>query len=690
MKPTTAAGAIAALALSGAGTVQAQPGSSGNSLATEIVIVTGSEAAIENARAELAQVPGGTTLIDVSELGERSVANMADALRYVPGVWAVSPTGDDNIFFSSRGSNLDATNYDMNGIKMLQDGLPVTTAGGDNHNRMIDPLAARYANIARGANAVSFGASTLGGAVNFVTPTARDGAANSLSLTAGSHGQMTGRLTLGRNFSDTADALITIEGKSWDGYRDHNDQDRGGIYANAGWQLSDAWSTRVYLTAVNNNSELTNALTRAQFDANPDQAESATVGNFQVDVDTVRLANKTTWRIDTDRSLEFGFSFEDQSLFHPIVWSPFFSLLIDRDHSDAGAMARYRQRVGDHELVFGLNHGNSDVSGGHYSHVAAVPTNLWARVATAATTTELFALDRWSVSDQTTFVLAVQAVSAERESRSVPVPSGAISNPRASYDRINPRVGVIHAINPGLTFYGNLSSLYEPPTTFQLQDNVAGGSATLKAMQGTVLEAGFRGESSHTNGSFYWDVALYHAGIDDEILSVDDPMAPGTSLSTNIDSTVHAGIEAIFRSSHSIGNRGGQLEPLVSMTVNEFSFDGDATWGNNTLPGAPDYFVRGELIYRSPAGFFAGPTFDRVGDRWADFANSYRVDGYTLLGLRGGYSKDRWRAFIDIRNLTDKTYAAYHSVRDVAAPGAAVLYRGEPLAAYVGFEFSLD
>jgi iron complex outermembrane receptor protein len=100
--------------------------------------------------------------------------------------------------------------------------------------------------------------------------------------------------------------------------------------------------------------------------------------------------------------------------------------------------------------------------------------------------------------------------------------------------------------------------------------------------------------------------------------------------------------------------------------------------------------LKGELIYRSPEGFFAGPTFDRVSQRWADFSNSYRVDGYTLLGLRGGYSQDRWRVFVDIRNLTDKDHVAYHNVRDVAAPDTALLYRGEPLSAYVGFEIALD
>src|SRR5690606_32729926 len=108
--------------------------------------------------------PGAVTIVDNDALYQRNVSSLADMLRYVPGIWAVSNSGTDSMFFSSRGSNLDATNYDMNGIKLLQDGLPVTTADGNNHNRIIDPLSSHYASVARGANALTYGASTLGGA----------------------------------------------------------------------------------------------------------------------------------------------------------------------------------------------------------------------------------------------------------------------------------------------------------------------------------------------------------------------------------------------------------------------------------------------------------------------------------------------------------------------------------------------
>ena len=50
---------------------------------------------IEQAEQEQAVTPGGVTLVDGEDLQERSVSNMSDLLRFVPGVWAESGWGSD-------------------------------------------------------------------------------------------------------------------------------------------------------------------------------------------------------------------------------------------------------------------------------------------------------------------------------------------------------------------------------------------------------------------------------------------------------------------------------------------------------------------------------------------------------------------------------------------------------------------
>jgi iron complex outermembrane receptor protein len=645
------------------------------------VVVTAPKKAAEPTRralqAEQAATPGAVTLVEAEELSQRNVTRLADALRYVPGLWVASGSTADSTYFSARGSNLDATGYDGNGIKLLVDGLPVTAADGNNHNRDVDPLSARYIVVARGANALTYGASTLGGAIDFISPTGRDGAPTELRVSGGSHGQVQGRLTVG-GASGAFDGLLSIETQRSDGWREHQRQARTGLYANAGWDLGSGLQTRFYATAIDNEQQLTSALTRAQLQADPSQSDAAAAGNYRYDVTTRRLANKTTWTIDANRRLSVGVSVEEQELYHPIVYAPpFFSLLIDTTQRNLGGMLRYEHRIGQHELLAGLNTGRTRVSGGNYRYAPATgPLQRFATTDNHAHSTEVFAVDRWQFAPGWTAVWGAQAVTAGREVRG----AGGV---KGDFDSFNPRVGLIRQLTPDAQLFANLSRLYEAPTLYELQDDASGQGRALDAMHGTVVEVGTRGSDKAGRHSWRWDVAMYWAQLQDEILSRDAPQAPGTSLSVNVDRTVHAGIEALLGARLWLGG-GHHIEPLLNLTVNHFRFDGDATYGRNTLPAAPAYALKGELLWRHAGGFFAGPTFDLVGRRWADFANTYRVSGYTLWGLRAGFEADRWEVYAEARNLADKTHVSQLSVRDQASASAAILTPGEPRSFYVG------
>jgi iron complex outermembrane receptor protein len=578
----------------------------------------------------------------------------------------------------------------------------VTTADGNNHNRVIDPLTARYASVARGANALTYGASTLGGAIDFVSPTARNSAPLSVFLDGGSFGSLNGRVTIG-SAGERVDGLLTVEGRNFDGYRDHSSQERFGLYGNVGWQPSATTNVQLFGTYVNNDLRLPGALTRDEVEADPDQASAAALdGDYGKVVKTARVAAKVTKSFGANGSLSAGLSYEGQSLFHPIVSQIFvdfdgagpappvevFSLLVDTDHRDLGAMLRYDRRLGAHDLLAGLNFGKGSVEGGNYRNLHGQPNGLAESYDSNSDSTEAFAMDRWRISDRWTAVFGAQVVSAAREVLVTNALTGAVTHPDDRYTTVNPRAGVIASLNGAGELYGNVSRLFEAPTTFQIIDDVRGGNETLDPMSGTVAEVGWRSGTSESPGTRWaWDVTLFYARISDEILSMDDPNAPGNSLVTNIDKTTHAGLEALLGASFAIGGA-HRLDPRVSFTLNQFHFANDAAWGDNRLPAAPTYAARGEVLYRHRSGFYAGPTFDLIGERYVDFANLYTVDGYGLMGLRAGLSGRRWEVFGELRNLFDADYIATVSVLDVAGPRARVLYPGAPLSAYVGARFS--
>lgn len=567
------------------------------------------------------------------------------------------------------------------------DGLPVTAADGNNHNSFIDPLTARYAVIARGANAMTYGASTLGGAINFISPTART-TDNQVYLSAGSHGTVQSNVTGGVVYGDF-DALFTVEQRSYDGFRGHQEQQRGGVYANTGWQISDTVENRFYLTYVDNDQQLPGALTQAQFDDDPYQASPANIsGNFLYNVEKWRVANRTEWKLSDISNLVVGFSFEDQSLYHPIVENPFFSLLIDNDQATVGTTVRYDKQLGNHDVLLGLNYGETRVKGGDYEHSGGIRGARSSKVDNKADNLEVFAMDRWHFAERWTLVYGAQAVTGTREVDNVAIPAGTERNPKADYESINPRLGAIYQLADRSELFANVSKLYEAPTLYQLEDDVQASDETLDAMQGVVGEVGTRGKVPLGRASKWnWEVSFYYAQIKDEILSIDDPNASGTSLATNVDDTIHAGVEALISASFALGDSAHRIEPLLSMTYNDFTFDNDPEYGNNQLPVAPTFFIRGEVMYRHGNGFFVGPTFDIVDDRYGDFANNKEIDGYELLGLRTGVARDSWEVYLEGRNLTDKAYVANVNVSDNEAVNPVRIQAGEPRSVYAGIRF---
>ncbi|MNP48552.1 TonB dependent receptor [compost metagenome] len=75
-----------------------------------------------------------------------------------------------------------------------------------------------------------------------------------------------------------------------------------------------------------------------------------------------------------------------------------------------------------------------------------------------------------------------------------------------------------------------------------------------------------------------------------------------------------------------------------------------------------------------------------------DYANSYYADPYALFGATLGYNapKGDWQTWVDMRNLTDKHYAATVTPGyDDKGQDAARSTPGEGMAVYVGVSWSL-
>ena len=135
---------------------------------------------VQQALRDIQQTPGGVAIVPAEAYRNSTVANtIKDVLDYVPGVFAQPKWGDDTRL-SIRGSGL-SRNFHLRGVQLYMDGIPINTADGYGDFQEIDPTAYKYVAVYKGANALQFGANSLGGAINFVTPTGRDPFPNGVS-----------------------------------------------------------------------------------------------------------------------------------------------------------------------------------------------------------------------------------------------------------------------------------------------------------------------------------------------------------------------------------------------------------------------------------------------------------------------------------------------------------------------------
>jgi len=633
------------------------------------------------ARAELALTPGGVETVAAERFLRGRASTLEDTFALSPGVVAQSRFGSDEARLSIRGSGLQRT-FHGRGLRLLQDGVPLNLADGGFDMQALEPLSAAYVNVWRGGNALATGASTLGGAIDYVSRTGREGPRGFLRLEAGSAGYL--RTTAaGGGARGAGDGYVSLTHQQQDGFRRHARQSNQRLFANAGWRHGPEAETRLFLTAVRTDSELPGNLTRAQLRADPRQAAAGNlVLDQKRDFDLLRLAAKTTRRTgSTVWDLTAAWTYKD--LDHPIFQ------VIDQLSNDAllGATATHHGTIADrpHRLRAGVLFTRGRTDAANFVNAAGRRGPRVAATTQTATNLEAFAEDQLAIGRGWTLVLGASAASNRRENDQVFGPTPAYD---LTYRRVLPKAG-LRWDGRDLQVFANVSGSYEPPSFSEtLTLNTA-----REAQTATTFEFGTRG----TRGPVRWDATAYHAALRRELLALDHDNNPATPAATvNADRTTHAGLELALEADLLGGAWDAPAAPAhrlvlrAAWTWGQFRFDDDPRYGRNTLAGLPPHLIRGELQWESASGWYAGPWFEWVPKRtWIDFRNTFAADPYTLVCVRAGRRTPRGFAwFVEARNLADRRYAATTGViEDAAGRDQAQFLPGNGRSVYAGLEY---
>lgn len=637
----------------------------------------------EEAIRELATVPGAVTVVNDDYKNSTPANTIKDVLDYVPGVF-VQPKWGDDTRLSVRGSGL-SRNFHLRGLNLYMDGIPINTADGFGDFQELDPSAFRYAEIYKGANGQRFGATSLGGAINFVTPTGRDAGPFSASVDFGSFGFRRLQASAG-GASGAYDFFVTGAAQEQEGFREHSDGEAARLHANLGIRISPDAETRFYLNANDVEQNIPGAVNKKSALSSPETARQSNIdGDNERNIDTIRFANKTTMRVAPGTVVEFGAFALDRHLMHPIYqW-------LDWEYFDYGGFARVMNEttIAGHKnrLLVGVNQHNGTVEAVNYANDFGEKGDLRASTDNTSTNTTAYIENAFYVMPDVALVAGTQFFHATRESDDKFLSNGDSSGEN-SYTTWNPKAGLLWEVDPNWQVYANVARSAEAPSFGENTSNT--GAAFEADLQTAVTyEIGTRGRRP----DYSWDLALYRSNIDKELLCLDGELS-GSCTVRNADKTIHQGVEigfgvSMLKGMLSEGRDPDRLWLNLAYTYNDFRYDDDTAFGDNELPGAPNHFIRAELLYKHPSGFFFGPNIEWVPEAYyVDSANTTKTESYALLGLKGGYDAgEAFSIYVEGRNLTDEAYIASTSIAYEATPDSELFEPGSGRAIYAGMKY---
>lgn len=662
---------------------------------------------MEEAAARLAQVPGGTNVVDMRRPLQGRVASNQDVLAYQPGVYAQS-AGNEGVKISIRGSGINrAPGAHASGLYTMLDGLPLTGPGGTPYE-LLEPLWVDHVEVLRGANGFDRGALALGGAIDYVSHTGYDAPLLQVRYATGSHGYQQRQVSSGQVLGDF-DYYVSLTDSNADGYQDHTRSQSKGLIGNFGYRFNPNLETRFYLRYRETDNDLAGRVTKRSIEHDPRAANPAYVSrdDRRKQPGSTFVGNKTTYYLDDDSSIQAGLVYHDYPM--DLREGP---NRLKVAYSDVSGTLDYKRR----DSLWGLESRSTlglrvtkHLPNDGASEFVRIPTGNTANYAPGTrirnftyqgSDTVLHVGNDLEIADDLWLTTGLAAIYTRRES-AVTYPEGGGKTSLGDWDYA-PRLGLRYQLNPDLQLFANLSRSVEAPHPWSLiysanQRFPAGsGVATgaqrdpvkLRNQTATTLELGGRGDSSLGQ----WSLAWYYAQVRHELLSVLPDANATTPYELNASPTVHQGVEASLQSELWSRPGVGRLSLRQAYTFSDFHYRDDQRFADNRLPGLPMHYYQGELRYDWPLGFFAAVNTQLVSKVAVDYANSYYADPYALFGATLGYNapKNDWQTWLDVRNLTDKRYAA------TVTPGyddkgldAARSTPGEGLGVYLGVSWSL-
>lgn len=636
------------------------------------VTVIGTKSDLQEKRARIGEVPGAVALIEPTQIRESRQANLKDVLRFTPGVYIQPRFGAaDESQISVRGSGL-RSNFHARGINLLVNGMPYRNADGFTDFESLELLTTESIEVYKGGNALRYGGSTLGGAINLNTKTGYSTEPLGGLVQGGSFGFYKAQVESG-HAADGFDYYASYARTSLDGYRSWSGNQRDRVNLHAGYQLGANTDARAFYFFAHVKEHLPGSMTRASLEATPTAADPGNVlDRWGRDYRLHHIGVQLRTQLTPDQRLEVSPYVQYRDIDHPIYE------VISQVSRDFGAEVRYENTAAlfglGNRFTLGAQPAYENMGNRQYQNDGGEHGPLTKNQKDQVRSLGLYAEDMLAVTPRLSAILGARFEYSTRESADHFLSNGDQSD-RRMYRPFTPKVGFLYSL-PAMDgqIFGNASRTFEPPLLLELNSLTVPGFIDLQGQSAWQYELGARGHRLGLN----WSVAIYDVELQNEILNINVQPFPGATFTVptyrNSPRTRHYGVETglSLQLPGAVFVRGDVRDHLTlhgAYTFARYKFVDDSSYQDHDIPGAPSHHATLELRYTHPSGFSLAPSVEWTPQGYfVNSANTVRNSAWVTLGVRAEWAVPTtgMAVFIAGQNLTDRRYSGSVQVDNAA------------------------
>jgi iron complex outermembrane receptor protein len=636
--------------------------------------------------------PVSIDAFDKEEIQEgQPEVNASEMLMRAPGVVANNRQNyAQDLQISIRGFGARST-FGIRGIRLYADGVPLTQPDGQGQANIMDLGSARSMEVMRGPFSALYG-NAAGGVIQVFT---EDGPAQP-TLTAGGWFGSFGSNKAALKFGGEADDVNYIGNFSrfhTDGYREHSAATRTTFNGKVKYAVDADSSLAVTLNVLDQpDTQDPLGLTKAQFMANPRQADSAAI-NFntrksQSNYQSGLVYERKIGADDTIRATGYvGKRLVEQFLAVPVgAQNPPNSGggVVGLDNLFGGFDGRWTHTGSlfdrDYSVTLGANYDAlSQLREGWENFVtsgAVTTLGVQGRKRRDETDT-VYDLDQyiqaqWTVAENWVLSAGMRHDNVDFDSKDHfvnVIPGNGDDSGHVTFDAVTPIAGVVFKAAPDLNLYFSYGEGFETPSIVELAYKPGGGAGLNTALKPSDSQSYEVGAKAMLWNMVRMNVALFKTDTQNELSVLSNN--GGRTVYQNVGSTTRKGVEVSLDAYW--GDGFGSLlsfsyldarfdEPFKTCTSSGCTAANVPVPAGNRIPGIPSRTFYGEVNWATDDDAFSTAIEGRYVSRfYANDTNTAYADSYGLMNWRAVLKRKlgnlKLTGFVRVDNILDEVYA---------------------------------